>query len=128
MEEFNVIRSVGYSASSVARSFPSPLSSVRSGEGKSAEITNSSREPGAASQKPSPPVETSQVEAAVATLNSQLKLANHALRFRVDDVTDQIIVSVIDKETGEVIRQIPPEVSVRLAASRELSGLFETEG
>ena len=42
--------------------------------------------------------------------NPQFKLS-----FRVDDATKQVVVSVIDPETDDVIRQIPPEEMLRLA-------------
>ena len=41
---------------------------------------------------------------------------NTELNFRIDDATKQIIVSVVDGKSGEVIRQIPPEEMVRLVA------------
>ena len=69
-----------------------------------------------------PAVSKAEVQAAVSSLNIELE-SYHSLRFEVDDSTDLLIVSVIDQE-GNVVRQIPPEVSVRLAASKELSGLF----
>ncbi len=62
-------------------------------------------------------VSRSDVESAVETLNVTAALADRGLRFEIDEETDQIIVSVIDEETGEVIRRIPPEASVRLATN-----------
>ncbi len=70
-----------------------------------------------------PAVSKAEVQAAVSSLNIELESRDRSLRFEVDDSTELLIVSVIDTE-GNVVRQIPPEVSVRLAASRELSGLF----
>ena len=37
------------------------------------------------------------------------------LSFRVDEATQEVVVSVIDPETKDVIRQIPPEELLRLA-------------
>ena len=70
-----------------------------------------------------PAVSKAEVKTAVSSLNVELESLDRSLRFEVDDSTELLIVSVIDQE-GNVVRQIPPEVSVRLAASRELSGLF----
>lgn len=39
------------------------------------------------------------------------------LRFQEDSVSGRVVVSVIDAETGEIVRQIPPEKVVRLAES-----------
>jgi len=70
-----------------------------------------------------PAVSKAEVKAAVSSLNLELEKVNHSLRFEIDESTELLIVSVVDEE-GEVIRQVPPEVSVRLAANRDLSGLF----
>lgn len=70
-------------------------------------------------------VDRADVEAAVAELNLQFEVANRSLRFRIDDRTDRLVVSVIDDETGDVVRQIPPEVTIRIAANRlDSSGLL----
>lgn len=41
---------------------------------------------------------------------------NTKLNFRIDDATKQVVVSVVDGKSGEVIRQIPPEEMLRLIA------------
>lgn len=47
------------------------------------------------------------------------------LQFRDDPVSGRMIVSVIDAESGEIIRQIPPEQMLRMAASLErIDGLL----
>lgn len=70
-------------------------------------------------------VDRAHVEAAVAELNLQFEVANRSLRFRIDDRTDRLVVSVIDDETGDVVRQIPPEVTIRIAANHlDSSGLL----
>ncbi len=56
------------------------------------------------------------VQEAVAALNKQLELEQRSIRFRVEEETDELIVTVLDKETGEVVRQIPPDATVRLVA------------
>lgn len=37
------------------------------------------------------------------------------LHFREDEASGRVVVSVVDSETGEVIRQIPPEQVMRMA-------------
>jgi flagellar protein FlaG len=37
------------------------------------------------------------------------------LEFRVDDQTDQVIVRVVNKASGKVIRQIPPEEFIEMS-------------
>ncbi len=73
-------------------------------------------------------VSASDVTQAVSTLNQNLKLANHSLRFQIDDTTKDLKVLVVDDETGKVVRTIPPEASVRLAANGQPSGLFTVQG
>lgn len=33
----------------------------------------------------------------------------YSVRFETDDATDKLVVRVVDQESGDVIRQIPPE-------------------
>ena len=38
------------------------------------------------------------------------------LNFSVDEATDKLVVTVIDEESGEVVRQVPPSEMLRIAA------------
>ncbi len=49
-------------------------------------------------------------------LNQVVDLFNHELRFEIDDRLGKVIVKIIDKETGETIRQIPPEDMLNIMA------------
>jgi len=61
----------------------------------------------------------------LAMINEQLKSLNSSIQFSVDDKANEVIVRIVDRDTGEVIRQIPPESIVRLRESlKEMSGLF----
>ncbi len=40
---------------------------------------------------------------------------NRSIRFEIDQESDEVIVKVIDKESGDVIRQIPSEELVELS-------------
>lgn len=45
---------------------------------------------------------------AVATAgNKILQSVNHSLSFRIDETTKQVVIKVVDSDTGELIRQIP---------------------
>ncbi|MDX1515713.1 MAG: flagellar protein FlaG [Woeseiaceae bacterium] len=59
-------------------------------------------------------------------LAAQLNVANQSigrdLRFKVDMAEGQSVIQVLDRETGEIIREIPPE-KARLSVSA--SGSFE---
>ncbi|CAA2109855.1 flagellar protein FlaG [Variovorax paradoxus] len=56
-----------------------------------------------------------QVEHAVREVNAALAVREVGLRFEVDKDTDKLIVKVVDRASGEVIRQIPNEEVVRIA-------------
>ncbi|MFM9924775.1 flagellar protein FlaG [Variovorax sp. H27-G14] len=56
-----------------------------------------------------------QVERAVQQVNESLALREVGLQFEVDKDTDKLIVKVVDRTNGEVIRQIPNEEVVRIA-------------
>ena len=45
----------------------------------------------------------------VSRLNDALQLAKRALQFHIDSDSGRTVITVIDQETDEVIRQIPPE-------------------
>lgn len=65
------------------------------------------------------------LEKAVSKSNDTARLMNSQIRFQVDDNTGQVIVKVINKDTKEVIRQIPSEEMVKLASRAEdLRGLI----
>lgn len=46
--------------------------------------------------------------------------ASKGLRFQMDPILQKPIVSVVDKESGTVIRQLPPEEVVRAARNIEI--------
>ena len=53
---------------------------------------------------------------------------NRRLNFRVDERTHRIVVKVIDTRTDKVIKEIPPEQLVELAAKiQEMVGLLVDE-
>ncbi len=65
----------------------------------------------AAEQRPSP----EQLKAAVDSVNEAIKSRNAQIQFEIDDKTSQVITRIVDKSTGELIRQIPTEEVVRIA-------------
>ena len=56
-----------------------------------------------------------QIEMAVKSVNASLESRSISLQFEVDRDTDKLIVKVVDRSNGEVIRQIPTEEVVRIA-------------
>lgn len=57
------------------------------------------------------------VKKAAAQINEFIQSNSSSLLFSVDKAHNRIIVKVVDKETGEVIRQIPGEETLAIANS-----------
>lgn len=69
-----------------------------------------------------------QLQEVVENLNKTADVFNKRLKFELDDETDRLVVKVVDRETQEVIRQIPPEEALEVAKKIErLIGLFVDE-
>lgn len=49
------------------------------------------------------------VKKAVDQGNSLLQAVRRNLQFKVDDATSEVVVKIVDSESGEVVRQIPSE-------------------
>lgn len=63
----------------------------------------------------------------VQNLNQYLKSSQRDLMFRVDEGSGRLIITVLNPETGEIVRQIPPEEVLSLARNlREAGILFDT--
>lgn len=66
-----------------------------------------------------------ELEESVKKLNSAAEAFNVKLRFSVDERTDRIVVKVIERETEQVIREIPPEQVLNMVAQiQDLIGVF----
>lgn len=59
------------------------------------------------------------LQQAISQLNSAMKDGGRGLNFQVDPSLNRPVVTVTNQETGEVIRQIPNEVVVRIAHNIE---------
>lgn len=73
-----------------------------------------------------PPVEHEQgrdLATAVAALEAWVREMERDLQFRIDEASGRIVVSVIDGASGDVIRQIPAEEVLRIAAGLDARGL-----
>lgn len=61
-----------------------------------------------------PVVNDKEVKEAVQGLNDFAQSVNRQLQFSVDEESGKTIVKVVDAETGETIRDIPPEEILRM--------------
>lgn len=65
------------------------------------------------------------IRRAIGELTEVLRTTSISLRFEIDDVTNRVVTKVIDKETGELIRQMPTEEVLRFARALDrLQGVF----
>ena len=66
-----------------------------------------------------PAEERENLKQAVNMLNQQVQQTNRGLGFRMDEVLNAPVVTVTSAQTGEVVRQIPSEVAIRVAHNIE---------
>jgi len=69
----------------------------------------------------SAPTDSNQLQKAVSKLNDYVQNLQHNLSFSVSDDTGRTVIKVYDAETDELIRQIPSEETIKLAASIDAS-------
>ncbi|RZT30837.1 flagellar protein FlaG [Cupriavidus agavae] len=75
-----------------------------------------------------PPGTSADMAAAVGELVDVLKTTSIGVRFEIDQDTNRVITKVVDKETGELIRQLPSEEVLRFArVIDKLQGLFVSQ-
>jgi len=75
------------------------------------------KQPATTAASPAPArADVRDVKQGVQELNEGFKSLNIHLQFSIDDKTDSVVVKLIDSDTGEVLRQIPPEEILRLRA------------
>ena len=66
-----------------------------------------------------------QLEKVVQELNRNINVLNTKLSFSVDDKTGKTVIKISEKETNKVIREIPPEALLRVAAKlNEIIGMI----
>jgi len=69
-----------------------------------------------------------QVEQALAEMNQRMQQNGRTLAFSMDERSDRMVIKVSNTATGEVVRQIPDEVVLRIARSlEEFKGLLHDE-
>jgi len=62
---------------------------------------------------------------AIKELSEALQSTSISLQFKIDEDSHKVITNVVDRDTGELIRQIPSEEMMRVArAMNKLQGLL----
>ena len=65
------------------------------------------------------------LERTIESLNVDLKLSETNLSFAVDKISDRVLVSVVNKDTGETVRQVPAEAILNVSHNIEaLKGIL----
>lgn len=77
----------------------------------------------------SPSASREQVEGAVATIQDFVQSVQRNINFALDDSSGRVVVKVTDRDSGDVIRQIPSEEALQMAEnlSEVRSLLFKAE-
>lgn len=60
-------------------------------------------------------VQEEKLDAAVTKLNDYIQNVQRDLEFKTDDASGKTVVTVIDRQTEEVVRQIPDDVALTMA-------------
>ncbi|SHJ67101.1 flagellar protein FlaG [Paramaledivibacter caminithermalis] len=94
----------------------------------SARQLRSSENNGSSRREEDIPLSEKTIKEAVDKANKKLVLADRKFELSINDETNDIIVKVINKETDEVVREIPSEKILDMVAKMmELAGLFVDE-
>lgn len=74
------------------------------------------------------PLDQRAVEEAVQKVQKTVSALNSALQFQIDKDTDKLVIKIVDTNTKEVIKQIPPQEILEIAkALDKLQGLLVRE-
>jgi flagellar protein FlaG len=78
---------------------------------------------------PEPPVSAADARRAVQRLTELMSETQRSLRFQVDELSGRTVITVLDAETKEVVRQIPPPEFLAVVRHLERIGaLLDTHG
>jgi flagellar protein FlaG len=68
---------------------------------------------------------TQEVKNTVAAFNDVFEQANISVRYSFDDNTDDLVITLVNRETDEVLRQLPPDQILKMRQHlQELMGLM----
>lgn len=110
---------------SISTSLPLPTGTEASAALRETKVLAAPEQKQMLPEKSSQPAKPEELEAAVSSVREYIKPFNSDLQFSVNDDTDKVIVTVVDSETKEVIRQIPSEEMLAIAKALDsIKGLF----
>lgn len=80
------------------------------------------------SSVPDPKLTRANIEQILDTLNSAAKTVNERVSFSFHEETQRVIMKVMDSDTNEVVREIPPKEMIRfLEKMHEFIGMLVDE-
>lgn len=99
---------------------PSPGSPAKSPNGNTPKLPVSGQNiPPGTQEKETTPATSAELQQTVEQLNAFARSLERSLQFSVDKVLDRTVVTVVNAETSEVVRQIPSEEVLTLARNLE---------
>lgn len=66
-------------------------------------------------ESPGSPASAAELDQAVTELNHYVAGSRTDLQFRVDEEVGRLVVSIVDSQSGQVLRQMPSEDALRIA-------------
>ncbi len=93
------------------RAWAAPVPVGRAGEAQASAAAGKAA-PADAAKSEAAPVE---IETAVEQINESMQSQSVGVRFEIDRETDRLVVKVVDRTSGELIRQMPSEEVLRIA-------------
>ena len=68
------------------------------------------------------------LEDTIRSLNIKMEVKSSHLNFSVDEISDRVMVTVTNKSTGEIVRQVPADAILKVAHNMEaLKGVIFDE-
>lgn len=104
----------GYSLKTPGRESVPVVSPISAGPTPSAPTDTAADTATSSATKAAQP-DPAQVREAVSKLNDYVQNIRRTLSFSIEESTGRTVIKVYDSETDELIRQIPPEETLRLA-------------
>ncbi|MDA9004354.1 flagellar protein FlaG [bacterium] len=69
-----------------------------------------------------------QLKETIESLNIKMEIKSSNLSFSIDEISDRVMVTVVNDQTGERIRQVPAEAIIKVAHNMEaLKGVIFDE-
>ena len=107
---------------------PIPATGKTSAEARTRQVDSADGNSAPGQVKQSTDIDLGKATAAVEELNEYAQKVGRSLQFSVDDASGKTVIKVMDSETGEVVRQIPPEKVVALMEYLEQDQGFTSTG